>query len=303
MEKIVITGANGQDGLILSEILVKKKFKVYGIIKKKKYKNKIKKVKYLNLNLLNYKEVEKKLIQIKPDCIVHFASQNPSYKELKNKKNFFSENMSVLKNIINYIKKNDNKIRLIFPGSSQMYGEQHRRVNEQTKFKPKNNYSVFRVKSHKMLMSFKKKYKLKFSTVILFNHDSKFRNKKFLIPRIVKAIKKKNKFFLQKITGENIYADFSHAYDICYGIYLLIKSKKNYNKIILSSNRLTSVNEIILFLIKLINSKLNIVDNKLARKNKKIIGDNKKARVLLNWKQKKNIFLASKEFLKKNYNV
>ena len=36
MEKIVITGANGQDGLILSEILVKKKFKVYGIIKKKK---------------------------------------------------------------------------------------------------------------------------------------------------------------------------------------------------------------------------------------------------------------------------
>ena len=34
MKKIIITGAYGQDGVILSTILRKKKYKVYGIVKK-----------------------------------------------------------------------------------------------------------------------------------------------------------------------------------------------------------------------------------------------------------------------------
>ena len=34
MKKIIITGAYGQDGIILSEILKTKNFKVFGIVKK-----------------------------------------------------------------------------------------------------------------------------------------------------------------------------------------------------------------------------------------------------------------------------
>ena len=51
-QKVIITGAAGQDGLILSKILLKKKFKVYGIIKKKKYKNLNKKVNYFQVDKL-----------------------------------------------------------------------------------------------------------------------------------------------------------------------------------------------------------------------------------------------------------
>ena len=43
----LITGAAGQDGIILSKILVRKKYKVFGIIKEKNYLNKVKKVKYI----------------------------------------------------------------------------------------------------------------------------------------------------------------------------------------------------------------------------------------------------------------
>ena len=38
MNKVLITGAHGQDGIILSKILLKKKYKVFGIIKKKRIK-------------------------------------------------------------------------------------------------------------------------------------------------------------------------------------------------------------------------------------------------------------------------
>ena len=38
-KKVIITGALGQDGLILSKLFVKNKFEVFGIVKKlRKYK-------------------------------------------------------------------------------------------------------------------------------------------------------------------------------------------------------------------------------------------------------------------------
>ena len=65
MKKFLITGAKGQDGLILSKILIRKGHKVYGIIKKKNYLSSVKKVKYLKLNLLNKKKNIKFIAQNK----------------------------------------------------------------------------------------------------------------------------------------------------------------------------------------------------------------------------------------------
>ena len=39
MKKIIITGALGQDGFILSKILLKNKYKVFGIVKNNKKKS------------------------------------------------------------------------------------------------------------------------------------------------------------------------------------------------------------------------------------------------------------------------
>ena len=55
-KNIVITGALGQDGIILSKLLLKKKFNVFGIVKKINEK-KLKKVKYFKINLLDYKKI------------------------------------------------------------------------------------------------------------------------------------------------------------------------------------------------------------------------------------------------------
>jgi GDP-D-mannose dehydratase len=108
------------------------------------------------------------------------------------------------------------------------------------------------------MLQFKKKYKLKYTAVILFNHVSLFRKKKFLIPRIIKAIKNKNYLFINHIIKSNIWADFSHAEDICNGIYKIINSKTNYDSFILSSGKSTSVNQIILHIIRKYHCKLNI---------------------------------------------
>ena len=179
-----------------------------------------------------------------------------------------------------------------------MYGNIKKKVDENEKFKPMNSYARFRVDSHNYIINKKKKYNLFFTTIILFNHDSIYRNKKFIIPRIIQAIINKNINFIKNIYKKNICADFSHADDICWAIYLLINSKKNLDKIILSSNKLTYLNDLIKHLLKI--TKINLKFNYKLYKKKNIIGNNNLAKKILNWKIKKNIFLASEELLKKN---
>ena len=79
-KKIIITGALGQDGLILSKIYINHNFKVVGIVKKLK-KNAIKKVKYIKVPLDNFSIFSKTIKKINPDIFIHLGADNPSIKE------------------------------------------------------------------------------------------------------------------------------------------------------------------------------------------------------------------------------
>ena len=97
---IIITGSLGQNGKILSRLLVEKGYQVIGVLFKNN-KNKEKKVKYINLDLKNLKLLSKSINKFKPTHIIHFGSKNPSYED---KDNFYKENYVVAKNIIDSIK-------------------------------------------------------------------------------------------------------------------------------------------------------------------------------------------------------
>jgi GDP-D-mannose dehydratase len=147
------------------------------------------------------------------------------------------------------------------------------------------------------MLNNKKKYNSNMTTAILFNHDSMHRKKKFLIPRLIRLIKLKSFKKISEIYQENISGDFSHAEDICNGLYKLIISKKNPHKLIFSSSKETFINDIIKFLLKKNKIKNKFIDNKLT-KNSTPIGDNSYTKKILNWKIKKNIFIAAEELNK-----
>ena len=135
--------------------------------------------------------------------------------------------MSWIRSIVESCEKSSKKnIHFIFPSSSQIFlNKKKNKYNEKDEFFRNNSYCKFRIEISKYLKKVNKKNNLKYINLILFNHDSVFRNKKSLLPRIVLAIKKKNEKFINMIYHENIIQDFSHAEDICFAIYLLIKKK------------------------------------------------------------------------------
>ena len=88
----------------------------------------------------------------------------------------------------------------------------------------------------------------------------------------------------------NIKGDFSHAEDINYAIYLLIKNKNlNIDRIILSSNKLTKINNFIIKIIKKFNLKKTFKNVIVRQNNNYQIGNNKLAITKLKWKPKKNL--------------
>ncbi len=299
MKRVLITGANGQNGKLLSYIYLKRNFKVFGFVKKKK--NGVKRVKYIVNNLLNKNKIKQQLRKIRPNIVIHLASANNSYSRRIKKDNYkinYLYNLKITKELVNALNENKIKTKFIFAGSSLMYGNTKKKVvNEKDNFFSKEYYGKYKIDAHKFILNNSNK-NLNSTTVILFNHDSVYRSERFLIPKLIKAFKTKNEIFLKKIYSENISGDFSHASDICNGIYKISKNNKNIKKIILSSGRRFYINKLICFLEKKFKFKIKKKVIPKSRKNFKFIGSNRYAKKLIDYKCKKNPIDVSKEILK-----
>ena len=302
MKKVLITGALGQDGLILSKLYLKKNFRVYGFVKEGQ-KSRIKNVIYKINNLKSKNKIKTDLNAIKPNIILHLASTNNSHIKRKNKETYkidYLNNMRCTKNLLNSIIENKLRANLIFAGSSLMFDQGFKKiVSEKDQFKSNEYYGQYKIDSHKLILLMKKKYNINATTAILFNHDSEFRNKSFLIPKLVESFKKRDTDFIQNIYKLDISGDFSHADDVCNGIYNLSISKKNIDKLIISSGKRFHINEIINYLEKYYNLKI-INKIKKDKNNFNLIGSNKLAQKIINYKIKKNSIQACKDIIKIN---
>ena len=296
-KNIIITGALGQDGIILSKILIRKKYKVYGWVKSKIYNNKLPNVIYLKINLLDKKKIISQIKKIKPSIVVHFGSSNPSYIERNNNEKYNTINTKCSLNLINGIIESKINCIFIFPNSSKIFAfnKIKKKINESENLTSTNAYTDFRIKILSYLKYLKNKNNFMFSNLILFNHDSILRNKKFLIPRLVKAFKIRDMKFINKIYKKNIIGDFSHAEDICNAIAILIEKRICIDNLILSSGKITKINNIIKYMCKINNLKKKF-SNKINRNSNFIIGNNLKAKKLLRWVPKKNIYKVIDEY-------
>lgn len=287
MKNLYITGGLGQDGRILSKIISKKKFKIFVLSKKLPLKN-ISGIKLIKSNLKNKKKILEIFKKNKPDIILHLAANNPAYNE-KGFKKFYSDNLNYSLNIFNASYLINKNIKFLFTSSAQIFKKKIGFVNEYSEIDKTTPYTRFRIDFDNIL----KNKNINYTNIILFNHDSIFRNKKFLFPRLFKSLKKKKLSFLKEIIKNNIHGDFSHAEDICKGIYKIILSPKKIKRIILSSGKSTSVNDVIKYVMK--NNKIKLKLKIYSKNNICLIGNNSYAKRIINYKPKKNIFIAANE--------
>ncbi len=196
--KTLIVGGSGQFGICLSQILLKKNHDISITTRsvsktKKKFRDlKIKKIKVLNLDILNKKQILK-ILKKNYDYIFYFAGQSSPSLSFKKKNQTFESNYIGCKNFLEGLKTLNLKSKFFNSSSSEIFSDTKKKITINSKKRPISPYGVAKLLSFNITKKFRNTDNLNAYNFIFFNSESIFRKKSYLISKIcLAAINAKN---------------------------------------------------------------------------------------------------------------
>ena len=300
MAKIaIITGVSGQDGSYLAELLVKKKYKVYGICNPKKknnldnLKNIKRKIIIKKIDINDYSKIKDIIRKLKPNEFYHLAAQ--SFINYKFEDEFFKLNPNIngTHYILSAIRQFSPKTKFYFAASSELFGNVSQSPqNEDTKFNPRSAYGVSKVAGFYLTKNYREAYKIHACSGILYNHESPRRNESFVSRKITKNLSLILNGKLKKIVLGNINSkrDWGHAKDYVFAMWKMMQLNTPQDFVI-GSGKIHTVRDFVKLAFKHVNldyKKYIKIDKKLFRPNDKIVlkANFNKAKKILKWKPK-----------------
>ena len=193
-KKIVITGAAGQDGLILGLKLVAAGHKVVGIVRSADQQTFLEsynpKVKAEILDSSTLTAVLEFLERAQPDQIYHLSAKSSVANSWSDSEKTLQTNILHTLNWLNAL--NELKMhstRFYHASSSEMFGlpKSHPQT-EETLLHPRSPYGVSKVAAHHLVVNYRESFGQFASTGILFNHESPLRDIKFVTRKISQAV-------------------------------------------------------------------------------------------------------------------
>ena len=284
-KSILIIGGTGFLGFSLAKQCIRKNFSTFSISKFKPNKNrKLSKVKYLFLDIKNFKKLKEKLQKYKFDYVVNCGG----YVEHKNKKEIYNNHYKGCVNLFNFFK--DKKLSLFIQiGSSSEYGNVKVPHKESYLGRPKGIYGKIKLNATNFLIE--KFYKNKFPVVIVrfYQLYGPFQDYNRFIPQLIKASVTKSLFFT---SPGNQFRDFLHVDDAINALFKLILSRNLSGQIFnIGYGKAYKLKKIMNIIKKKNNFLKPIYNNSIFRKDEiiKVYPSIKKAKKLIGWSPKISI--------------
>ncbi len=300
VKKALITGITGQDGSYLSELLLKKNYKVYGIVRRValedethrlwRIKHLLNKIEIKSASLESYASIVKIIQKIKPDEIYHLGAQSFVAYSFEDEFSTLNTNINGTHYILSAIKDFSPKTKFYFAGSSEMFGKvQKKRQDENTRFYPRSAYGISKVAGFELTRNYREAYNIFACTGILFNHESPRRGFEFVTRKISSSVAKikhgkQNYLYLGNMNAKR---DWGHAKDYVKAMWLMLQQKKPLDFVI-GTGKMHSVKDFA----KLAFSTAGLNYKKHIKFNKKLLrpsevetlrANYKKANKLLKW--------------------
>lgn len=270
--KVLITGINGQIGTYVSDIFSKKN-SIYGI-----HKNPIKNTKSttFSFDLCDKKALERAVLIVNPDIIVHLASLTKTEDCIQNPIDACEINGIVTVHLCDIIHKNKLKTKLLNASSSEIFkGQVNYTITQDSDyFMPTHPYAFAKLMSHQFIDFYRNTYNVKAFNCVVFTTESSLRNDFFLLKKLSNHAK------TWKDTQSPIHVgsldsnrSILHAYDVAKAFYLISKQDvaKNY---IISNDNSYKIKD----LVKLI---YNICDIDIFENNNTLFEVNSKKEVVI----------------------
>jgi GDPmannose 4,6-dehydratase len=238
----LIYGVTGQDGSYLARLLLSKKYKVHGVIRRSSSLN-TSRIDDIYLEpftnnrqfVLHYGDVTDSLsvsnliTKIQPDEIYNLAAQ--SHVAVSFQVPEYTANADAIGplRILEIIRKSKKKIKFYQAGTSEMFGKvQETPQNEKTPFNPVSPYGVAKVYAHWITKNYRDAYGIFASNGILFNHESPLRGETFVTKKIIKGLVRIKSGKQKKLFLGNLYSkrDWGHAKDYVFAMWKILQHKK-----------------------------------------------------------------------------
>lgn len=300
----IVTGITGQDGAYLSDFLLKKGYKVVGLIRTDaeedyfglKHLNIFEKVTLKKSSLLDLKGIKDVLTEFKPDEVYNLAAQSSVGASFENPYETINFNVLSVLNLLEAIKETDKKIRFYQASSSDMFGNIDKLpASEKSVMHPTSPYAISKVTGHWTTVNYREAYGLFTCCGILFNHESYLRANNFFVKKVIRtAIDIKDGKQNELRVGDiDLKRDFGYAPDYVKAMWLMLQQEKPKDFLVCSGKSI-SLREIIEYIFDKLNidkSKV-VIDKSFFRPNdiKNIYGDNGKAKNELGWHYDKTFF-------------
>lgn len=254
MEKVLITGITGQDGLFLSKNILKKNpdAKIYGVSRKtdnQEFKRNLRKVgtkntdniKIYNINLLNKMHVRKFIQSVQPTIIYNLSGPSSVGESLIYPQKTFDEITMIFENLISALFAEKIFIPFFQASSSEMFGTNNEKIlTEDSEFNPQSPYAKAKLKNHKKVIELSKEFNIK--SGIMFNHESEFRKSNYLFKKVINGAKNisEKKLNTLKVGSLTYERDWTFAGDISKAMIEIINSGSK-NSYVIGSGKSHSI--------------------------------------------------------------
>lgn len=306
IKKALITGITGQDGSYLAELLLKKGYHVYGIIRRSSsfntqrvdhlYQDPHEKNRRLTLvygDLNDASSLNTIIKSIQPDEIYNLGAQ--SHVKVSFEVPEYTAEITGLGTIrlLEAIRETGVKTKFYQASSSEMYGKVlETPQTEKTPFYPRSPYGAAKVYSYWITVNYREAYNMFACNGILFNHESPRRGETFVTRKITMALARikyglQKKLYLGNLDSKR---DWGFAGDYVEAMWLMLQQAKA-DDYVIATGETHSVKEFLeeaFGYAKLDWRKFVALDKRYLRPTEVdlLLGDSSKAQKVLKWKPK-----------------
>ena len=201
--KVIVTGVQGQDGSILSEILVNLGYDVIGIGRRRLDDFSTRDVslkrlselsipsgsfKYAICDLRDSTSVYNLINTIKPQTVFNLAAMSSPAESWDNPAGTLSNDTHAVVNILDAIKNLSQETRLVQACTAAIFHSSSTPINEQSAIKIVNPYAAAKFAAFAICDQYRSRYGIHVSNAIMFNHESVWRPEAFVTRKISKAV-------------------------------------------------------------------------------------------------------------------
>jgi GDPmannose 4,6-dehydratase len=198
MKKAFITGATGQDGSYLSELLIEKGYEVHAILRRASVFTTAR-IDHLmdhprfimyHGDLTDSSNLHRLITRIQPDEIYNLGAQSHVAVSFETPEYTAEVDAIGTIRLLDAIRDTGIKTKFYQASTSELYGglKETAPQNEKTPFYPRSPYSAAKLYAYWITINYREAYNIFACNGILFNHESPRRGETFVTKKITKSV-------------------------------------------------------------------------------------------------------------------